>query len=122
MKRPALFTHAKPSLGIVRPFLFRPVKFKLIVETDNPRQAKQVVQKKNPIWQDKKTNQIWIMVPTIVMTKGRLKEVFVWATLTGRANVSHMDQIKYLNHWRNQDGKLVEKVLRVKKDDYIILQ
>lgn len=119
MKRLFFFSNARPSSKVLRSFLFKPVNFQLVVETGNPVQPKQRVRKEKPIWQGRKSGQIWIAVPKIIEGKKRPKEIFIWAPLTYQANVACMAQIKHLSNHRNEGKDSIEKVLKIKKGDYV---
>lgn len=105
MKKPKLFTS------------FR--YFPIALQVQSPyRGGNEFVDKKKTIRQHIKTGVVEALYPQIVGDK-KPKEIFVWKPLTPESGQRCLAQVRYLTDRRNSGYLATEKVIRLKKEDFV---
>lgn len=105
-------------------FLLRPFKYYAIglaIESPACLSGNQIVQKQKPIRQHKKTGEVQAKCPTLVTRKADHPphEVFVWKTLTPESGAECIKQVRHLTDPRNTGTSAVEKIIRLKREDFV---
>lgn len=89
------------------------------VEPSSTFNKNEVIPKKHAISRDKKTGVVYARRPVIVLKKNRPKELFPWTPLTPESGAECLRQIRHLTDSRNTGTAAVEKVIRLKKEDFV---
>ncbi len=91
----------------------------LAVESSTRMTRNEIVGKKKPIRQHKKTGEVQAKFPDIVLKGKKPKEVLVWKTLTPEAGEQCIQQIRHLTDQRNTGLAAAEKMIRLRRKDYV---